>query len=194
MTYPTISHFIENIIGIYIPLPIQTFGFFIVLAFIAGHYFIHKEFQRLEKIQVFQPIKLKLSKSHTSLIIDYIFNGLMSFFLGYKIIYIINNYRLFSIEPQTLLLNSEGNFVIAFIFLCISIIYLKYSQKNIDDRLLKTISPSNLSLNFIFVAAVSGIIGAKLFSVFEDFSYFIQNPIQALFSFSGLTFYGGLIL
>jgi len=83
---------------------------------------------------------------------------------------------------------------IAFIFLCISIIYLKYSQKNIDDRLLKTISPSNLSLNFIFVAAVSGIIGAKLFSVFEDFSYFIQNPIQALFSFSGLTFYGGLIL
>ena len=67
MTYPTISHFIENIIGIYIPLPIQTFGFFIVLAFIAGHYFIHKEFQRLESIQVFQPIKLKLSKSHTLL-------------------------------------------------------------------------------------------------------------------------------
>ena len=59
MTYPTISHLIEAITGIFIPLPIQTFGFFIVTAFIAGHYFIKKEFLRFEKLQIFKPINIK---------------------------------------------------------------------------------------------------------------------------------------
>tara|TARA_Y100000589_G_scaffold332150_1_gene389727 strand:+ start:12518 stop:13675 length:1158 start_codon:yes stop_codon:yes gene_type:complete len=194
MTFPTISHLIESIIGIYIPLPIQTFGFFIVLAFIIGHYYINKEFKRMEKMNIFNPIKIESSKSKTTLIIDYIFNGLMSFLFGYKITYIIANYNSFSIEPQKLILNSEGNLLLGFIFLTISIIYINYTSKKSDFSTTKLITPSSLSLNFIFVAAISGIIGAKLFSVLEDFNYFIQNPIQALFSFSGLTFYGGLIL
>ena len=45
-----------------------------------------------------------------------------------------------------------------------------------------------------FIALVGGIVGAKLFSVFEDFSDFLDHPIQQLFSPSGLTFYGGFIL
>ena len=44
-----ISHFIEQIIGVFIPLPIQTFGFFIVAAFVSAQYFIKQEFIRLER-------------------------------------------------------------------------------------------------------------------------------------------------
>ena len=34
--YPTISHLIEDLLGIHIPLPIATFGFFLILAIYTG--------------------------------------------------------------------------------------------------------------------------------------------------------------
>jgi prolipoprotein diacylglyceryltransferase len=46
----------------------------------------------------------------------------------------------------------------------------------------------------IMIAAVAGIIGAKLFHNLENWDSFVKDPIDALMSFSGLTFYGGLIL
>ncbi len=45
----------------------------------------------------------------------------------------------------------------------------------------------------IMIAAIGGLVGAKIFNAFETWDYFIQNPIDSLFSRSGLTFYGGLI-
>ena len=44
------------------------------------------------------------------------------------------------------------------------------------------------------IALIGGVAGSKLFSIFEDWSVFIANPIKTIFSASGLTFYGGFIL
>ena len=44
------------------------------------------------------------------------------------------------------------------------------------------------------IALIGGVVGSKLFSIFEDWSVFIQNPVRTFFSASGLTFYGGFIL
>jgi phosphatidylglycerol:prolipoprotein diacylglycerol transferase len=46
----------------------------------------------------------------------------------------------------------------------------------------------------LMIAAIGGLVGAKIFNAFETWDYFIQDPIGSLFSRSGLTFYGGLIL
>ena len=43
------------------------------------------------------------------------------------------------------------------------------------------------------IAAVAGILGAKIFHNLENIDDFIADPIGQLLSFSGLTFYGGLI-
>ena len=43
------------------------------------------------------------------------------------------------------------------------------------------------------IAAISGIIGAKIFHNLENFDLFLKDPVGQLISFSGLTFYGGLI-
>ena len=193
MTYPTISHFIESLTGIFIPLPIQTFGFFIVLAFLFGRYFIKKEFLRLESLKIFKSVTLENKKYNSETIIDYIINGLMSFLFGYKIIYIIQNYSAFAESPQQIVLSSDGNLLLGILFLISTIAYIYYSNTQQKERE-TIILPSDLSWNFIFVAAVGGIIGAKLFAVFEDIDYLLKDPISALFSFSGLTFYGGLIL
>ena len=57
--YPTISYLLEDLLGINIPLPIQTFGFFVALSFIVGAYFISKEFKRKEKEGLVSKIKQK---------------------------------------------------------------------------------------------------------------------------------------
>lgn len=54
--------------------------------------------------------------------------------------------------------------------------------------------PHHRVADIIFVAAIAGFAGAKIFNAFETWDYFIQDPIGSLFSRSGLTFYGGLIL
>ena len=193
MTYPTISHFIESITGVFIPLPIQTFGFFIVSAFFAAQYFIKKEFLRLESIGVLQNSPILNKENKFALIFDYIINGLVSFLFGYKIIHIINNYETFAKKPQEILLSSQGSILLGLCFLMTTICYMYYGKKKTNVVEVKNILPSQLSWNFIFIAGISGIIGAKLFSVFEDIDYLIQDPLSALFSFSGLTFYGGFI-
>ena len=47
--------------------------------------------------------------------------------------------------------------------------------------------------NITIIAAISGIIGAKIFHNLENFQDFLADPIGQLIAFSGLTFYGGLI-
>ena len=53
--------------------------------------------------------------------------------------------------------------------------------------------PYQLVGNMTLIAAVSGILGAKVFHNLENWDDFIANPVSALLSFSGLTMYGGLI-
>jgi phosphatidylglycerol---prolipoprotein diacylglyceryl transferase len=48
--------------------------------------------------------------------------------------------------------------------------------------------------DIIILGLIFGIIGAKLFDNLENWSDFVKDPIGRLFSASGLTFYGGLIL
>ena len=193
MTYPTISHFIESITGIFLPLPIQTFGFFIVSAFFAAQYFIKKEFLRLESKSVLHSVKISNTGNTMGSIVDYLFSGIMSFLIGYKILYIIQNYNSFATKPQEILLSTDGNIFLGVCCLTLTTIYMYSEKKKINTSQTKNILPSELSWNFIFIAGISGIIGAKLFSVFEDIDYLISNPLDALLSFSGLTFYGGFI-
>ena len=47
--YPTISHLIYDVFGVNIPLPIQTFGLFVALAFVIGGWVIAKEIKRKEE-------------------------------------------------------------------------------------------------------------------------------------------------
>ena len=62
--------------------------------------------------------------------------------------------------------------------------------KEIERRKL---SP-NLATEVTLLAIIFGIIGSKIFYLFENWDLFLNNPIGQTFSPGGLTFYGGLIL
>lgn len=54
--------------------------------------------------------------------------------------------------------------------------------------------PEEVSGTITLIALVAGVVGSKLFSVFENWRAFLIDPLGELFSAAGLTFYGGLIL
>lgn len=56
------------------------------------------------------------------------------------------------------------------------------------------IYPHERVSTILMIAAVGGLVGAKIFNALETWDDFIVDPIGSLFSRSGLTFYGGLIL
>ena len=49
-----------------------------------------------------------------------------------------------------------------------------------------------LASKFVIWAVVGGLLGARLWSIYDDWSEFTQRPLHVLLSGSGLVFYGGL--
>ena len=195
--YPTISHLIYDLFGVNIPLPIQTFGFWVAIAFLAASWIISKELKRKESEGFLSTVIIK-EKIGEKLSINNFFSSLIvGFGTGFKGIDALFNYNELVADPQGFILSSRGHLLGGILIACISI-YLKWNE-NKKQRLEKPklidkeIHPFELVGNMTMIAAVSGIIGAKIFHNLENINTFLADPIGQLLSFSGLTFYGGLI-
>ena len=195
--YPTISHLIFDLFGIQIPLPIQTFGFFVAIAFLVASWTLSLELKRKEKEGIIKSSKVKvlLGKRLTSFdIFSALFFG---FLIGFKGVEAIFSYSDLVANPQKFILSSQGHLLGGIIVAFISL-YLKWKENkatklDMPKWIEKEIHPYELVGNMTMIAAVSGIIGAKIFHNLENIGEFIADPIGQLMAFSGLTFYGGLI-
>ncbi|MDG1283406.1 MAG: prolipoprotein diacylglyceryl transferase [Flavobacteriales bacterium] len=195
--YPTISHLIYDLFGLDIPLPIQTFGFWVAIAFLMASWIISLELKRKESQGLLSAFKTKevIGKGLSNYdIVSSIFFG---FLLGFKAIEAFFYYSDLVNNPQEFILSSRGN-LFGGILIALASLYFKWSDnkkqkltrpKTID----KTLHPYELVGNLTMIAAVSGVIGAKIFHNLENFDLFLSDPLGQLLSFSGLTFYGGLI-
>ena len=47
--------------------------------------------------------------------------------------------------------------------------------------------------NMLLMAAVGGIVGSRVWAIFNDWDFFVQAPLSGLFSGAGFVWYGGLI-
>ena len=195
--YPTISHLLNDLLGINIPLPIQTFGFFVAMAFIMGSYFITKEFKRKEKDGLLSTIKKKVKIGEGVTNYELLSAIIGGFLIGFKLVEAFFDYDALVQNPQEFILSTKGNLVGGIIIAAISV-YTKYREKEKTKLtepkwIEQSIQPHQLVGNMIMIAAISGIIGAKIFASLENWNDFLLDPWGQLFSFSGLTFYGGLI-
>jgi len=53
--------------------------------------------------------------------------------------------------------------------------------------------PADLASSMVMAAAVGGLVGARLFYIFEDWDGFVHSPLHFIITGAGFTWYGGLL-
>ncbi len=197
--YPTLYDALKDLFGISIPILqiANTFGFFVAISFIITNYVMTLELRRKENEGLLKPMLSRVKLGLPLPKADYISNVLIGFIFGYKILPLLFDSSLMKNGPQAYIFSSDGNWLIGIILAGI-LVYFKY-REDIKQRLAvpeekEIVVHPWQSMGYItLVAAVTGIIGAKIFHWFEYWEDFVAHPMENLLSPSGLTFFGGLI-
>jgi prolipoprotein diacylglyceryltransferase len=196
--YPTISDLLYDLFGINIPLPIQSFGFMLAFSFLCAAYTLSLELKRKEKLGLLRTVEVKHLAGKPPGIWDIAGSFLLGFLIGYKVIFAALHYGEFVNDTQGILLSMKGSFpgglAVGALMAWLKYRDLKKQQLPKPEWKTEILHPYQLVGNFTMVAAVAGLLGAKIFHNLENISDFAEDPIDALLSFSGLTMYGGLIV
>ncbi len=203
--YPTIYHALLDLTGLDWPWAklLNSFGFFVALAFVLASYLLSLELKRKAKQGLFTPGKKKIIEGGKPDWTDIITNGVLGFIIGWKFIYLFaNSEKLFNSgsAPQHHIFSGEGYFLLGLItgIAFGAWRWWEYKKKELPQPITKELAvyPHHLTGNLTFLAAIFGIAGAKLFHLFEnprEFVEFFKHPSLENF-LSGLTIYGGLIV
>ncbi|MBX2931098.1 MAG: prolipoprotein diacylglyceryl transferase [Chitinophagaceae bacterium] len=205
--YPNLYYFFKDVFGIELEglKIINSFGFFVALAFMAAAWALTSELKRKQKQGFFTYTEQEIIVGKPASSAELVIHFFLGFLFGFKIIggfFMPNAFE----DPQQYIFSSQGNWLIGIIAGAV-FAWLKWSEKNKqklaapEKRILK-IFPHDRVGDMVIYAAVFGFAGAKVFDILEAPSAFF-NMWQAVkegkqdvgsLLFSGLTFYGGLIV
>ena len=197
--YPNLYYLVQDLLGLKLNALklVNSFGFFVALAFVASGYVLYNELKRKELLGEFIAIEENYIVGAPASISELITSFVFGFLFGFKIVgaFVIENALN---NTQAFILSLEGSWSAGFLVGGI-MAFLKWKEK---DKV-KLSKPESKSVmvwphdrvgDIVLQAALWGFIGAKIFHNLENLEDFAKDPIGSLISFSGLTFYGGLII
>lgn len=176
---------------------LNTFGLMVAVGFLVAAWLLSFELKRKEKMGLLFPIEEVVVIGKPASLSELLTNGLLGFIFGYKFLGLFFS-KPEGISAQDFIFSVNGNFIGGLILAGL-MIFLKWNDKNKqklkepENRTIR-IWPHDRVGDIIVLGLIFGILGAKLFDNLEHWEDFSQHPLESLFSPSGLTFYGGLIL
>ncbi len=197
--YPTIYDLVLDLFGISIPFLklVQSFGFMVAMAFVAASITLSLELRRKEQEGLLAPIRETFWVGKTSTAVDKAVSGIIGFLIGFKLLPLLTDFDPISANPQRFLLSAEGSALGGIIGAALSVGLRIYEDKKDGlpepKQVERTVHPHEHVGNITMIAAVMGILGAKLFHNLENLDDLMRDPVGSILSFSGLSFYGGLI-
>ncbi len=197
--YPNLYYAVKDLFGLdwkFLHF-VNSFGFFVAISFILAAITLTMELKRKEGQGLLQAEDETIVVGKTASPGELIINFLLGFVLGYKLIGLFTTSSPLAQNPADYIFSAEGN-GLAGILIGLFFAALKFREKY-KTRLAKPeerkirIWPHDRVGDLVIFAAVFGFLGAKIFNSLETWDDFVRDPVQSLLSFSGLTFYGGLI-
>lgn len=195
--YPNIYELVLDLFGISVaPLKLmQSYGTMVALGFIFASIMLTLELKRKERDGLIQSTKKTVLEDEPMSLFDKILNVLIGFLAGFKLLPLLLDYDSVSKDLAGFFLSTQGNLVAGLIIggaLLAWIIY-KDKQNKQPKEVEIEVHPDEHVGNMVILAAIGGIGGAKLFHNLENIDEMMADPIGAMTSFSGLSFFGGLI-
>jgi prolipoprotein diacylglyceryltransferase len=177
---------------------INSFGFFVALSFIGAAVVFTAELKRKEGQGFLEAEEETIIVGKVASPGELLTNFILGFIIGYKIIGLFTSDSSLSRNPADFIFSSSGN---GWAGLALGLLFAglkwreKYKQKlaQPEERKIR-IWPHDRVGDVVILCAIFGFLGAKIFNSLETWDEFIKNPVESLISFSGLTFYGGLIV
>ncbi len=198
--YPNLYYAVKDLFGLDLKFLhfINSFGFFVALSFIGAALVLTHELKRKERQGLLEAEEENIIVGKIASPGELLTNFILGFLIGYKIIGLFTANSTLSQNPADFIFSSSGN---GWAGLALGLLFAglkwrdKYKQKlpEPEERKIR-IWPHDRVGDIIILGAVFGFLGAKIFNSLETWDDFIRNPVQSLISFSGLTFYGGLIV
>lgn len=197
--YPNLYYAFKDLFGVEWTVLrfVNSFGFFVAIAFILAAITLAKELKRKSKEGLLHPTEMTVIVGKPASATELLLNFLLGFLLGYKILGLFLMKSSATDDPQAFIFSTLGNWP-AGIALGLLFAGLKWWDKNKrklpkpEQRKVR-IWPQDRVGEITIIALIVGLLGAKLFDIFENWSDFVKKPGDYLFSPAGLTFYGGLI-
>ena len=176
---------------------LNTFGLMVAVAFIVAAVVLTSELKRKEKMGLLFPREEMITVGKPATLLELLLNALIGFIFGFKVLGLIFN-RPENMNPQDYIFSGQGS-LLGGLLVGVLLGGLKWYDKNKQklkepERRHVRIWPHDRVGDIIILGLIFGIIGAKIFDNLENWDEFVKDPIGRLFSASGLTFYGGLIL
>lgn len=200
--YPTLYHALLDLTGLDWPVLkfLNSFGFFVALAFVGAYLTLTQELKRKEKLGLILPTTRKVVEGEAAKPLDLAMQGFVGFLIGWKGLYIILHTSEVTADPPGFLLSGTGSFIggLAVGGLMAWLLWREKEKQRLPQPKEKTITvhPWQQAGSITITAAVWGFIGAKIFHWLEsprDFFDLIATG-NAADLVSGLTMYGGLIV
>lgn len=202
--YPNLRYALYDLTGLDFPplALIQTYGFFLAFTFLMCAWALSAELKRRERIGMLQT-RTESKKVGTPLsIIDLVSNTVLGFLLGFKGLYAAMNVDLFSGgNAREYLLSWEHGSWIGGIAIAGFFAFAKWNEKRKElaqypqpETIDVEVAPHERVSDIIILAAISGIVGAKLLYMTENSYDSSEALMHDLFSGSGLSVQGGFIL
>ena len=205
--YPDLSYLLNALLGTPVDNVfsiVKTFGFFLVLAIMGAAYLLYLELVRKEKEGLLQPKIETITIGEKLKPYELLSNIILGFILGFKLVYIFQNFAEFKFDPAGVVLSGLGSWLGGIIGALVlgGVKYYDKKKQELPSPETKNISiaPHDRISDITMLAAISGVIGAKIFAVFEDLGALASGQItitdftSQLLSGGGLAIYGGLIL
>ena len=197
--YPNLYYAFRDIFGVELNglRYINSFGFFVAIAFLIAAFVLAKELKRKERIGLLHGKDVKIVIGKPASMADLLMNFALGFLLGFKFVGLFISGNGSSVDPQQFIFSSAGSWP-AGLTLAVLFTGIKWWEKNKrklakpEERTIR-IWPHDRVGDIVIFAALFGFLGAKVFHNLENWDEFWKSPVEALLSFSGLTFYGGLI-